>query len=412
MARNPSGYKGWITATPGLDGPSDAAARAALIDGIFNSSMPIASGALSCLLIGLVAAWNSQSAVALIWTIIYVAIAARRLRLNFAYARAGRAEQQKDRWVRDYAAGALISAAMLGAAAGILVALEKAEALVFALGAIGSAGCIAGRNAALPRLATTQCLLLVVPTGIAGAFCSQSVHLVLLPASIGYLSALLSFVHDHYRETAALIVARLSDALLARRDTLTGIGNRRPLEERLALLWPAGGRPAAPLTLLMIDIDHFKRYNDLYGHPAGDECLRKVAAALRDLISDDDLIVRFGGEEFAILLPDCPLDRALILAHRCCHAVAGLQIEQAMRDDEHDIVTISIGIGASSAALSAEHLLEVADKYLYRAKRTGRNRVYPDSAETLVALQRSGRGDEPPHPASVKGQQEALKRRL
>lgn len=412
MARNPSVYKGWITATPGLDKPSEAAARAALIDGIFNSSLPIASGALSCMLIGLVAAWHLQSGILLAWTIIYVAIAAGRLRLNFAYVRDGRSKQQKEWWIFYYAMGALISATLLGTAAGVLVAVDEAEGLAFALGAVGSAGCIAGRSAALPRLATAQCLLLVVPTAIAGLFSAQPVNLVLLPASAGYVFALLSFVRDHYRETSALIVARLSDALLARSDTLTGIANRRPLEERLALLWPADGRPSAPLTILMIDIDHFKRYNDLYGHPAGDDCLRKVAVALRDLLGENDLIVRFGGEEFAILLPDCPLDRALILANRCCRTVAGLGIEQAMRDDEHDVVTISVGIGASSAALSAEHLIEVADKSLYRAKRAGRNRVYPDSAETVVALQRGSKGDEPPHSASVKGQQEALKRRL
>jgi diguanylate cyclase (GGDEF)-like protein len=154
-------------------------------------------------------------------------------------------------------------------------------------------------------------------------------------------------------------------------------------------LWPARRRPDEPLAMLMIDIDFFKRYNDLYGHPAGDDCLRHVAVALRDMLGEDELIARYGGEEFAVLLPRCSLDQALAVGNNFCRAVVALNIEQAMRTDEFDVVTISIGIGASSAALSAEHLVEVADRSLYRAKAAGRNRVYPESAERLVALQRS-----------------------
>jgi diguanylate cyclase (GGDEF)-like protein len=186
-------------------------------------------------------------------------------------------------------------------------------------------------------------------------------------------------------------VARLQNAALARHDALTGIANRRAFDERLAELWAACEADDEGLALLLIDVDHFKRYNDLYGHPAGDECLRRVALALRDLLGESDLIARYGGEEFAVLLPRCRLEQAVVLARRCCRSVIALDIEQAMRDDMLEVVTVSIGIGLSEAAASSEQLIEMADRALYRAKRSGRNRPYPDSPETVVALrQRPG----------------------
>jgi diguanylate cyclase (GGDEF)-like protein len=387
--RAPKNCISWITATPGIDGPARAAARSALIDAVFNSTVAIASGGLSCLLIGLVTAWRIDSGIPILWTLAYLALVGMRLGFNLAYARGGRRERDKDRWAARYAVGALLTAVMLGCAAGVAIALDLPSALLVGLAAIGSAGGIAGRNSALPRLASAQCLLLIIPVGLAGFWSAEPSNIVLGPCAIGYASALFSFIRHYYSETSALIIARLDDSALARHDALTGIPNRRSFEERLMALWPARRRPEEPLAMLMIDIDFFKRYNDLYGHPAGDDCLRHVALALRDMLGEDELIARYGGEEFAVLLPRCSLDQALVVGNNFCRAVVALNIEQAMRTDEFDVVTVSIGIGASSAALSAEHLVEVADRSLYRAKAAGRNRVYPESAERLIALQRS-----------------------
>jgi diguanylate cyclase (GGDEF)-like protein len=381
--------KDWVVATPGIAGAPKTAARAALIDTVFKTNASIAAGGISCLMIGLATAWRCSSTIPLVWTLAYISLVCARLGLNNAYAAQGHAQMIKDRWAQLYAAGALLSAAMLGLAAGIAIALDLPTALLAALAAIGSAGGFAGRNSALPRLATAQCTLLVLPTALAGFWSAEPVNMMLAPTAVGYGFALQTFVRQHYAEASALIIAHLADAELARHDHLTGIPNRRCFDERLMALWPPGEPAKRPLSLLLIDIDYFRRYNDLYGRPAGDDCLRRIARALRDLLGEGELIARYGGEQFAVLLPGCSLDEALLVANRFCRAVTALYIEQAMRTDDLEIVTASIGIGASNAVASADQLIEMADRSLYRAKLNGRNRVFPESVETLVALQRS-----------------------
>jgi diguanylate cyclase (GGDEF)-like protein len=392
VAAIPYFNRDWIVATPGLKGVAAADTRTALIEAIFNSTASIASGGISCTLIGLATAYRCESMIALIITLLYTVVATGRVALNLAYKRRGAADRCKDRWAQGYAALALLSALILGSATGVAIALDLPTALLIGLSAIGSGGGIAGRNAALPHLASSQCVLLIAPIAMGGFWSSEPVNMLLGPTGIGYSVALLSFVRHQYGETSALIAARLDDAALARHDMLTTIANRRGFEERLAALWPPAELPPRPLALLMIDIDHFKRYNDLYGHPAGDDCLRRIAPALRDLIGEDDLVARYGGEEFAVLLPDCGLDQAIVVANRLRRAVLDLDIEQAMRGDDFDVMTISVGIGLSGVASSPEQLIEMADRALYRAKREGRNRTYPDSAETVVALQQRRTG--------------------
>jgi diguanylate cyclase (GGDEF)-like protein len=400
VERNARDWKGWIVATPGLECSARNAARSALVDTVFNSTAAIASGGISCLMIGLATAWRSGGCVAIFWALAFMGVTIGRLMLSSAYLRSGRTEHNKERWARSYAVGALLSAVILGTAAGVAIALDLPTALLVGLAAIGSAGGIAGRNSALPRLAMAQCTLLIVPTAFAGFWSAEPANVMLAPTAIAYGTALFSFIRNYYRERAALIVAQLDDAALARHDVLTGVPNRRSFDERLASLWATGGTRPAPLALLLIDIDHFKRYNDLYGHPAGDDCLRHIVWALRDLLGENEMIARYGGEEFVVLLPGCTLEQALVLANRMCRAIVDLGIEQAMRTDDLDVVTISVGIGVSSAAVSAQHLVEVADRALYRAKRGGRNRVYPESAQTVVALQR-GRPESKAGPTSM-----------
>ena len=107
-------------------------------------------------------------------------------------------------------------------------------------------------------------------------------------------------------------------ALLSTTDGVTGIGNRRRFDERLATEWMRCGRHQLPLAVILIDIDHFKLYNDHYGHLAGDECLRRVAQLLQGTIRRaDEVAARYGGEEFVLLLPDVPLPEAVTVAERC-----------------------------------------------------------------------------------------------
>jgi diguanylate cyclase (GGDEF)-like protein len=158
-------------------------------------------------------------------------------------------------------------------------------------------------------------------------------------------------------------------------DVLTGLGNRRHLNESLEKAFKKARRK--PLAVVMIDTDSFKLYNDLYGHPQGDACLRAIAGALQGgLLRRDDLVLRYGGEEFVVLLPDTDAAAAVQIAERLRLAVRGLGLRHAGRQE--GFVTVSLGVAATDPALaigSAADLLEAADKALYRAKRLGRDRT-------------------------------------
>ena len=203
---------------------------------------------------------------------------------------------------------------------------------------------------------------------------------------------------------------------LSHRDPLTGIANRRALEERLSSEWRRAARHQVPLSLLMLDVDHFKTYNDHYGHIAGDACLERVAEALSQTIGRaEDLVARYGGEEFAALLAGSGPEEALALAEKVRAAVQALAIPHA-RSSASDWLSVSIGVAsvqpvggaAGSAARGgagasgeadesvgtgapgevvkpsaaspsgfqiSQELFERADQALYAAKQAGRNRV-------------------------------------
>jgi two-component system, chemotaxis family, response regulator WspR len=170
--------------------------------------------------------------------------------------------------------------------------------------------------------------------------------------------------------------ANLELQKLAALDGLTGIANRRRFDEALRLEWQRGRRQRSPLSLLLCDVDHFKLYNDHFGHPAGDLCLKKTAAVLTgQLKRPADLAARYGGEEFAILLPDTDLDGALQLAEGCRGALDRLALPHP--DASHGVVTMSVGVASTVPGehMTLEALLAQADEALYDAKRGGRNRV-------------------------------------
>ncbi|RAU22393.1 diguanylate cyclase response regulator [Paramagnetospirillum kuznetsovii] len=184
---------------------------------------------------------------------------------------------------------------------------------------------------------------------------------------------------------------------LASVDGLTGIANRRSFDTTLEEEWRRTCRAKTPLCLLLIDVDHFKRYNDHYGHQAGDQCLRTIAAALAGCLHrPGDLLARYGGEEFAAVLPACSLDDAAKLAEKMRQAVAALHLPHAASETGAEV---SISLGAATLSLGCQTkgsdyptwsgacpdsqdchggiaaLIAAADAGLYRAKAAGRNRV-------------------------------------
>ncbi|HZR76130.1 PAS domain S-box protein [Bradyrhizobium sp.] len=168
--------------------------------------------------------------------------------------------------------------------------------------------------------------------------------------------------------------------LLAGQDSLTGLANRRAFDEALAREHLRSRRDKTELGLIMIDVDHFKRFNDLYGHLAGDDCLRCVGATIGGaLLRPGDLAARYGGEEFAVLLPDTDEAGAAVTADRIRETIRGL----GMRHDAnlHEVVTISAGVASFNCAdIESDRLIEAADRALYCAKDAGRNTVARASA--------------------------------
>ncbi len=163
----------------------------------------------------------------------------------------------------------------------------------------------------------------------------------------------------------------------SRTDGLTRLANRRMFDEHLEQSWARLKREKVVMSLIMCDVDYFKRYNDSYGHQAGDDCLKKVARILKiSARRPDDLVARYGGEEFVILLPGASGQDAMVIAERIRMNIADLRIAHEGSDVSHH-VSISMGISSviPSEAIQAKELVEQADMALYQAKSDGRNRV-------------------------------------
>jgi diguanylate cyclase (GGDEF)-like protein len=164
---------------------------------------------------------------------------------------------------------------------------------------------------------------------------------------------------------------------LATQDSLTGAANRREFDELIEREVRRTNRSNTPLSLMMIDIDRFKQLNDLYGHPAGDQCLIRVVRAIRANASRaGEVVARYGGEEFAVILPNADEQAALLRAEAVRNAVIGLEIEHP-GSTYNQRLTVSVGLATRwpNSSDSAEDLVCSADRALYQAKQDGRNRV-------------------------------------
>lgn len=158
------------------------------------------------------------------------------------------------------------------------------------------------------------------------------------------------------------------------RDGLTGVHNRKYFDERLEAEFSFASRHGTPLSLIMLDLDHFKAVNDTHGHRTGDHVLRNVSALLQASIRVEDTVARYGGEEFAILVPGVDLEHAGAMAERIRAIVAGMAV---YCDDEAIQITVSAGVAALNPTRfgSCEELVSSSDRALYLAKDLGRNRV-------------------------------------
>jgi diguanylate cyclase (GGDEF)-like protein len=204
----------------------------------------------------------------------------------------------------------------------------------------------------------------------------KPVSFVVLNAKIRALQRLESMRAKQLEMSRDLASANRELEKLSRQDGLTGIANRRYFDSYLLTEVRRATREQAPVSLILSDVDHFKAFNDCYGHQAGDDCLRRVAAALSSAgRRPADLAARYGGEEFAMVLPGTALEGAVDVAKAVSRVIGGLAIPHA-RSAVDQSVTLSQGIVSlvPEKETTSEHLIQHADQALYQAKQQGRNR--------------------------------------
>ena len=172
---------------------------------------------------------------------------------------------------------------------------------------------------------------------------------------------------------------------MALTDVLTGVYNRRYALRHMEGLMKRVADTGKSLSVLVCDLDRFKSVNDTYGHAAGDQVLKQFAQRATQSMRNIDMVARFGGEEFVILLPDTEGDNALKAADRLCKKVAATPMDVAEAPDGKLTVTVSIGVASTTVPMPGEELIKLADAALYRAKQGGRNQVCADPSALLVA---------------------------
>ncbi|NVD74874.1 diguanylate cyclase [Duganella sp. BJB488] len=267
----------------------------------------------------------------------------------------------------------------------VLFALDGEKALELALeqqpdlilldavmpGMDGYAVCAALRNS--PRLQDIPVIFVTAlnqPEDETRALEAGAVDFISKPFNVAVVRA---------RVRSQLTIKRQADAMreLSMTDGLTGVANRRSFNDTLDAEWRRCARAGLPLSVIMIDVDHFKLYNDHYGHQAGDLCLQQVSLAMARCASrPQDLLARYGGEEFILLLPQEPALGAEVVARRILEEVRGLAIPHAAAPTV-PYVTVSLGVCTALPPLDSvdsNALVRMADSQLYRAKQDGRNR--------------------------------------
>jgi diguanylate cyclase (GGDEF)-like protein len=224
------------------------------------------------------------------------------------------------------------------------------------------------------------------PTMLAGALLIVSLFVIREDYLVGTVGILIAVIGYGLRTTLNQVVYIERGEILQRErselqniawtDALTGLANRHFIDRKLYRKMEHEKPLGEMLSVLMIDIDHFKMLNDHYGHPAGDACLREVARALRDaIVRPNDVVARYGGEEFIVLVHDADAAGALVVAERLRLAVENLHIENV--GSPFGVVTVSVGAASAppNVTVSTEELVAAADRALYDAKRAGRNRI-------------------------------------
>lgn len=368
-----------------------------LVTALFNQRLVLVAGNVGLLAVAIFSWFETAQVWFLGWAVAIGLIAAARWAFECFYDLRA-AEHGIAFWRSGYIAGAWATGVVVGCSANVILyhvdplvqMLVLSTELVFVMGA-------AARVCAVPSVAVGQILLGLVPVFLVCVLASDP-HYHYLSFAIAFeLYGALALTRSLHagtvrllslnEENAALVaeVQRKNNELLAANDrletaamtdSLTGIANRRGFDAAVATVVPKAIRESGDMALLLLDIDLFKGFNDLYGHQAGDDCLQRIAQQLAGSLGQaDNFVARFGGEEFVAVLPRMDADRAAAAAEQVRADVAALEIVNAAAFG--GIVTVSIGVAgfAPDGSLRLEDVIRAADEALYAAKALGRNRV-------------------------------------
>jgi diguanylate cyclase (GGDEF)-like protein len=388
----------WADRLGELDTVSPSIARKLIDTLLVRQTTSLLTGAAAFVVLGLISFIGTGSPWYLAALAIALCICFWRLYQARSYARAPDSAPPVA-WARRFLCAGWVAAASWGAW-GTVVLFEPDRTLVVVVIGVLSANMVgaAVRNSAIRAIANGQVFLALTPLLVCCAI-SDDIYLNAFAAFVAvHIYTALTLTRFLHRQTLQLLthdeeksnlVARLEIAnqelevinehleTLVVTDALTGTANRRAFDLAFAREWRRSAREQTPLSLLILDIDNFKAFNDRYGHQAGDKCLRQVAAAIGSALRrPGDMLARYGGEEFAVILPNTNLYDAVRVAHNIVAMVAERKLVH--EESPFGFVTVSAGAACIVPDLDAniERLTGLADAALYAAKRGGRNRVH------------------------------------
>jgi diguanylate cyclase (GGDEF)-like protein len=362
---------------------------------LFNQSTSLVVGGVALSAVACISWLRTGHSWFLVWTAVALIALVGRLGLERAFRARRHAIVDLAKWRARFIAGAWIMGALWGVGALTIVDHRDplVEMFVISVEIIIVMGA-AARNASCLPAARGQTVLALSPMFVACLATNDPFYrafsIVFLFAGFAARTLYRHLYHQRVRflrmnEALADANQRLERA--ATTDSLTGIANRRRFDAALAEEVRGAKREHCELALLLIDIDVFKGFNDLYGHQAGDECLQRVAAAFEAAFRrPGDLVARYGGEEFAAILPRTDLEAAAGLAEIVRGDIESLALRNP--GSPRGFVSVSVGVASLPGSLRAEDLLRAADEALYAAKAAGRNcvRVKPGGTGTRGAL--------------------------
>jgi diguanylate cyclase (GGDEF)-like protein len=328
----------------------------------------------------------------LVWMLLILGVVGSRVVLYFNFRRLGVTPLAAQRWERAYMALALVSGIAWGLSAFIIFpagSLGHIALLVLVIASLSAATTVSHSALKFGPAAWAGPALLcyAIRCFMEGSELEYTISLLI----VVYLFTIIRYSFEHHGTIEEAISLRFDNLelldelrmtndtlrLLSTTDRLTGIANRHYFEEIMSKEWRRAIRENRPLSVILLDIDRFKAYNDNYGHQEGDDCIQKVAAAIAGALNrPGDLAARFGGDEMVVVLPDTDIHGATRVAEKIRTEVAALCLPHA-HSDTAQVVTVSVGVSSTipEPETAPSQLLKLADTALYAAKAQGRNRI-------------------------------------